>query len=566
MSEHEASDNLNGADQPRDRYEIVSVLGRGGTSTVYLARDRYIDRQVALKVLSADVSPKAVERIRAEAIIGQELQHPSIVRVYDLTLLEGGSTYAVVMEHVSGSPCRDRVASGWYSEPERVLETLRAVAAALAHAHRAGVIHRDVKPSNVLVADDGTVKLGDFGIASCEWLDTDLTRTAPAGTTDYMAPELFKGAAPGEKSDVYSLGVLARVLITAIDRSLLTPSRHRWLRSFVKRCTDLEPQDRFTATEAADYLNSPPPEGARDRLRAFTLALAILLTLLHTAAIVTLVVAERDLTVMSRVATLVMRFENATNIELLSLAYRLGLDLGRPIVLVSAACHDKNPEILDTLAERAMLPPDHPPGAELMLCMAVQLDCPMAVRRLLDSGVPLPTECHFNSKPQRFLSIAFRRSGPETRALLIEREAFKLKAPEDVSTMVGDAFTNLTGRDLVRVIDAIGVKNLPSDKQHTVVRGALGWHGRRFVRALALAGVDVNATDENGNTALHHASADCDRRAVWRLLGTPEVRVEIKNRFGQTPADVACRGGDARRAAAIRAELRHRAARRAVSL
>src|ERR1700727_3203537 len=191
------------------RYELRSQVARGGTAQVYLAHDLLLDRPVALKVLFPDVSSdhSFVERFRREAQAAANLSHPNIVPVFDWG--EDDSTYFIVMEYVEGRPLsavlRDPVPI-----PPRQIATIGAgVAAALAFAHRHGVIHRDVKPGNVLITPDGDVKVTDFGIARAMNTEESLTQTgAVMGTAAYFSPEQAEGKGVDSRSDIYSLGVV----------------------------------------------------------------------------------------------------------------------------------------------------------------------------------------------------------------------------------------------------------------------------------------------------------------------------------------------------------------------
>src|SRR4051794_25697949 len=148
-----------------DRYEIHSRIGRGGMADVFLARDRLLDRPVAVKVLFPEhaTDPAFVERFRREAQAAANLTHPNIVAVYDWG--RQGNTYFIVMEHVDGRSLSDVLRTEKTLLPERAADISADVAAALGFAHRSGVVHRDVKPGNILVTPTGGVKVADFGIA-----------------------------------------------------------------------------------------------------------------------------------------------------------------------------------------------------------------------------------------------------------------------------------------------------------------------------------------------------------------------------------------------------------------
>ena len=181
---------------------------------VYLARDQLLDRPVAVKVLFAEYArdPSFVERFRREAQSAANLNHPNIVAIYDWGQERG--TYFIVMEYVRGRSLRDVVQVNGPFSPRRTAEIGAEIAGALEFAHRNGVVHRDVKPGNVLITADGDIKVTDFGIARAGTSEA-LTQTgAVMGTAAYFSPEQAQGLAVDGRSDVYSLGVVLYEMVT----------------------------------------------------------------------------------------------------------------------------------------------------------------------------------------------------------------------------------------------------------------------------------------------------------------------------------------------------------------
>jgi serine/threonine-protein kinase len=199
-------------DTPRvysGRYELTHLIARGGMAQVYRAMDRQLDRPVALKVLFPELSVDRtfVERFRREAQAAANLSHPNIVPVFDWG--EDDGTYFIVMEYVDGRALSAVLRDPTPLPPRQIATIGAGVAAALAFAHRHGVIHRDVKPGNVLITPEGEVKVTDFGIARAVNTEESLTQTgAVMGTAAYFSPEQAEGKGVDSRSDIYSLGVV----------------------------------------------------------------------------------------------------------------------------------------------------------------------------------------------------------------------------------------------------------------------------------------------------------------------------------------------------------------------
>jgi eukaryotic-like serine/threonine-protein kinase len=201
------------------RFEIMRTLGRGAMGTVYLARDPRIDRQVAVKTLrdpsaTPELAAEVEARFRNEAKIAGRLQHPNVVTIYEAGREEG--VLYIAMEYVDGEPLNQYAATRSLGVAEKV-ELVRQAALALGHAHENGVLHRDVKPGNILVTRDGQVKVADFGIGKLVAGGGGLTRTGQlVGSPAYMSPEQIRGGALDARSDLFSLGVVLYELLTGV--------------------------------------------------------------------------------------------------------------------------------------------------------------------------------------------------------------------------------------------------------------------------------------------------------------------------------------------------------------
>jgi eukaryotic-like serine/threonine-protein kinase len=209
--------------QPRllgGRYELDGIVGRGGMAEVYRARDIRLDRIVAIKTLRADLARDQIfqARFRREAQSAASLNHPSIVAVYDTgeDMATGVPVPYIVMEFVDGRTVRDLLQDGHRLLPERSLEIIDGVLRALDYSHQAGIVHRDIKPGNVMVTRNGDVKVMDFGIArAMSDAQATMTQTAQViGTAQYLSPEQARGERVDSRSDLYSTGCLLYEVLT----------------------------------------------------------------------------------------------------------------------------------------------------------------------------------------------------------------------------------------------------------------------------------------------------------------------------------------------------------------
>ncbi len=254
-----------------ERYEIRSVLGHGGFAVVYLAHDRQLGRDVALKVLREDrLSPGSLSRLKREVRVARDLAHPNLVRVFDI---EGaGSAVFVTLEAITGGSLRDRMAKGPLPV-EQAVAIATEIFRGLAALHGIGIVHRDVKPGNVLLTGDGTVKLADFGLAlQLQGDDTRVTATeTTVGTLEYLAPEQALGEQIDERTDLYAAGVvlfemlagrlphsgrsslgnlIARFREKPVEITQLRPEVPRWLARVLTRLLAHDRGDRYASAAA----------------------------------------------------------------------------------------------------------------------------------------------------------------------------------------------------------------------------------------------------------------------------------------------------------------------------
>lgn len=260
-----------------DRYEMQEPIGRGGMATIYRAVDLRMGRVVAAKILREVYSsdPKFVTRFQREARAASALQHPNIVQVFDYG--QSGENYYIVMEFVDGSDLRRYLKKNGVLSNERVVQIAHDVALGLGAAHKLGIVHRDVKPQNIMLNDHGVVKLTDFGIASM-YKDAEAERLTTTGmtlgTVQYYAPEQAQGEIVSPAADVYALGIVMYEMLTGRtpfdgDTPVTVAMRHiqdlpeppstynprisPGLERIILRCLEKDPRDRYRDGNALAY-------------------------------------------------------------------------------------------------------------------------------------------------------------------------------------------------------------------------------------------------------------------------------------------------------------------------
>ena len=198
----------------KGRYELRNRIGGGGMAEVYCAQDTLLEREVAVKILRGEFVTDAdfINRFRREAQAAARLQHPNIVSIYDVGM--EGTVYYIVMEYVDGDTLKERLSKKGPMTADKALSTALQIALALQHAHANGIIHCDIKPHNILIDSQGTVKVTDFGIARAVSSATMAHTSTIMGSVHYIAPEQVQGTGVSKQSDVYSLGVVMYEMLT----------------------------------------------------------------------------------------------------------------------------------------------------------------------------------------------------------------------------------------------------------------------------------------------------------------------------------------------------------------
>jgi serine/threonine protein kinase len=267
-----------------DRYELGDRIGVGGMSTVVRAYDRRLEREVAVKLLAEHLADDGqfVERFRREALAAARLVHPNIVQVFDFGLDEPSGRHYIVMEYIRGQSAAEILRDRGALPVGEALAIVGHACRGLEYAHRNGVVHRDVKPANLLRSEEGLVKLADFGIAKAISDESGITQVGSViGTASYLAPEQAAGEEAGPAADLYALGVVTYQLISgrlpydaqsltelAIKQQTETPAPLHTLAhdvpatlsAAVQQALALEPRDRYPS---ADVMREALSDGAR---------------------------------------------------------------------------------------------------------------------------------------------------------------------------------------------------------------------------------------------------------------------------------------------------------------
>ena len=252
------------------RYEVLKRVGSGGMADVYMAKDHKLNRNVAVKVLKSEYveDEKFLKKFETEAQAVARLSHTNIVNIYDVGM-EDGINY-IVMELAEGITLKEYIRKKGYLSPKETVEISTQIASAISHAHKNHIIHRDIKPQNILVSDTGIIKVTDFGIAKATSSNTVTSTATAMGSVHYISPEQAKGRFCDEKSDIYSLGITMYEMVTGhvpfdhengvtialmhLQNEITPPSQIRdgipdSLEKIILKCTMKKPEERYQTAD-----------------------------------------------------------------------------------------------------------------------------------------------------------------------------------------------------------------------------------------------------------------------------------------------------------------------------
>ena len=252
------------------RYEILKRIGSGGMADVYMAKDQKLNRKVAVKVLKREYvdDEKFLKKFQREAQAIASLTHPNIVNIYDVGA-ENGINY-IVMELVGGITLKEYIKKKGCISPQETVDISIQIASALSHAHNHHIIHRDIKPQNILISEDGMIKVTDFGIAKAANSNTVTSTATAIGSVHYISPEQAKGRFCDEKSDIYSLGITMYEMVTGkvpfdhengvtialmhLQNDIVPPSEIKdgipdSLEKIILKCVMKKPEERYQTAE-----------------------------------------------------------------------------------------------------------------------------------------------------------------------------------------------------------------------------------------------------------------------------------------------------------------------------
>ena len=564
------------------RYEVIDSLGSGGMGTVVRVIDRALNNEaVALKLLYPHMAKDQTSfaRFRNEVLIARKLAHPNIVRLYDFGAA-GQGYYYISMEYVEGGSLGDLIYGPREKRPQfqDCLEILFEICQGLSCAHSHGVMHRDLKPDNILLTTNSVVKISDFGLARSTTVDRGLTATGDTvGTPYYMAPEQLKGAKLDQRVDLYALGILAFEMVAGrlpfFHESYISLAHMhfsqpipkiagpesgipQWFQEFVERCAAKKPEDRYAsaeeaAAEIADHIGDVENSAIKRRPAVMSfygeqkttrkptvkrrLGVWTLCTLALLFAFVGSVLLIRSSeTLNSFFRRVLLSAENSTGVD--ATAFKEVIHGNIATADLFPAVVNGQKEIVADLLSSGVNPNLKDVHSMTALHHAARSDQSEIVSLLLKNGADVDSR---DTDGRTALSSAAELGNTKVLEILLGAKARVEHKDSAGATALCLAAASGSVESVQRLLEFGARLNTADSKGKTPIMYALD-NGKTQVAVdlAALPELDVNRADGQGNTALHYAAKAGDERSVGALIRA-KANPKLKNIKSQTPLDLA---------------------------
>ncbi|MCC6952689.1 MAG: protein kinase [Deltaproteobacteria bacterium] len=570
-----------------DRYEVVGLLGAGSMGTVVRAIDRTLEGEpVALKLLYPHLVSDSVTfaRFRNEVLIARKLSHPNIVRIYDFGKA-GAGYYFLSMEFVSGTSLKTRIYSPRYPELsfDEILRILFEIGSGIAHAHRHNVVHRDLKPDNILISDRNEIRITDFGLARQLTVDKGFTASGETvGTPCYMAPEQIRGEKLDGRADIYSLGILAYEMVTGEkpfdDENWLTLANMHlrdelpefpphlqvppWFSNLVQTCASKRREDRFPTAEAfcdeirkhigagpvteatnpavfSQYLSQVTVKNRMRRMKARLLKrsaiFAAMSAIIALGVVLPVLIGRQSPAIQKWVLGATTTMERSTGIPLASVRRAFRVNVEADPGKLFAAIEARLPESVALLLAAGVDPNVESPDGRRALHIAAATKDATTAAQLIAAGSAVNQPDRSGVTP---LMVAAESDAGEVVAELISAGAQADIADQGKRTALMFAAQAGSVSATQQILKARPFVHARDDAGAPVIGCAALGGSLPVMQMLVDAGAKVNDADAQGNTPLLHAVRSKRADLVQYLL-SKGADATLANRKGETPREVA---------------------------
>ena len=563
-----------------ERYEVVSRLGAGGMGAVFKVIDRALDNEhCAIKLLYPHLVKDAVvfARFRNEVLVARQLAHPNIVRLYDFGNA-GMGYYFISMEYIKGASLGQKIYGPRHERPDfkETLRILLEVCYGVKHAHDKKVIHRDLKPDNVLITPDGDIKITDFGLARTLYLDKGFTATGEAvGTPYYMAPEQIRGDEVDGRCDIYAIGIMAYEMVVGAKPfdadcwfnlaalHLLEPLPDfvssengipRWFQEFAKKCAAKNREDRFnTIDEVIEVLEEKsekpfantrrmpalfglynpsrakkhlsPKQAYRRKLKKLAMGVGLI------SAISAVVFVNED--VRGWLTKWVLKTESSTTADLSAVKSILGTEVKLSPKDFFKHIQSGDSEELSLLIKSGMSPNLKDESGVPALLAAIDSGSLPSVRVLVEAGA----ELNFVEGGMNPLLVAISGKNPQIAQYLIEKGANVNPRAKDGSTALMLAVKSGEVETIEALLKAQAYVNVQNTEGRTALHYAVQGGNLGVLQMLLDKAAQVNSQDRAGISPLM-AAAQSDKPELVQALLLAGADKSLKNTQGDTALDM----------------------------